>query len=1588
MPRLALLLVFLAGSSLQAQSTLETQTLQLPTVYDAVWDAQHARMFVSSGTQLLIINPENASIDKQVVTGQTAQRLALSSDGQYLYASVRTLGVVRRYLAATMTLDAEINLGKNANGQNYAIGALASIPGKPQSFIAARGDFYYNDLQTVTSNDIVVYDGTVKRRDALALKVSSLYIRNSEIHAFGRGGLYRLSANNPNSLTVDRTIPLSLFFSNPRWRDDFVVSDNGIVVNLVSGTVLGATPVDPNNKAYDDFVSILATNPSGTAVYAITGKQNLSVPASFNAYDLENFRLSSRSAFNISPVLTRASGARVVPWGTNGFVISAFDSDTVSSFGMFRVPELAPVTAPQRPQPFVNSSGLRTLAVPAAGLIYDQARNRVWATVGDHNSEIANSVISIDPATAAIDAIIPGGSSPARLAMATDSSRLFVSSKSAPLVSVIDPDARKRTSIFSVLDDNYWEVKSIVAMPQQPGSVILSRYRTDDYHAYLTSAAIYDDGHPRRLTVDNDRGPDTFPTTNIYQADRPEYFYGVDMYQHYGDGSRVMQRLIASADGVKLDKRLSPLLMSPFDDRTNLAYSNGHLFAGGGYDVSPDTTILNGIFTPPPDSAGLGVPIPFPARNWIVYVHDPNGIPAISIFDANTHQLIGSKTLDLGAYTDRMKDAVRTGPSSLAIAANGQIAFLSLADIPSLPNQPITLTTVAPGLQKLSIKATSLAAIPGSNSLAITTSGSLGPNGNSIIVYDPFNARVDKTIYVGSEPDTMAVSPDGSAIYTVLKGESMIARANLRFGTRDLLFGADPYGASRQFLASDMVVLPDGGLVASISNFGAVAVFDEGRPRPVFDLNESGQFAYNPSDMQLTMGDGNILYGKNTFLSTYDLRRYEVTKDGVRQLSAIGNLPVGYDNFVHYSNGLLYAEYGEIIDGERSQLVGKLSYPGHTQLYNTTVDAPNNRAYAADSHEVYMFDLSTRNVIGRTTINFGSDYLPRMFRFGSDGLAFLTYTNDVYILRISSIPLLPTPIGPSQYIYPVTEGVRILPIIAEDLAWDASRGWLYASLPHRAAAAGDKIAIIDVNSGQIGWTFPTGVNPRVLSLSDDNSKLYFSEGLLPNFLYHTFSFTSEGVRSVEIATGNMSPMFGLFPATDTTSVEVRDLQAVPGNPQSVAVIHENEGLDPLTETQTLKMSHGTGGPRIYDGTIARAKYPTASACRMMTAGADPSRLYCNFDDSFKKLSIDPTGVTVATTTKLSKVTSGDLVQSNGRIYTSGGLIFDAETGKELASLDVFGDVAVDGNRMHWLQRGGGTFDQPTFTIQTYDATTFKKISSRTIGVTPLVDSNVNLDNGRLLAISNGRLVFRANREIYIVDPVLTAPPSITPGGVVPAGGLTSVLQPGSWISIYGDNLAPAVVNWTGAFPTNLGGTTVTIGGKPAYLSYVSPTQINAQVPDGIPAGATTLTVAHTKGSASATVQIAAVAPALIPFDARYPAAIIPGAAGKYEFLGPAGRFSFPTRPVRSGEIIELYGVGFGPTEPSVPSGRIFTGSAPTTSTPIVTIGGSRAEVLYSGMTGAGLYQFNIKVPTLPSGDQQVRISIAGVDAPPVYIPVQ
>src|SRR5262249_17849851 len=85
-----------------------------------------------------------------------------------------------------------------------------------------------------------------------------------------------------------------------------------------------------------------------------------------------------------------------------------------------------------------------------------------------------------------------------------------------------------------------------------------------------------------------------------------------------------------------------------------------------------------------------------------------------------------------------------------------------------------------------------------------------------------------------------------------------------------------------------------------------------------------------------------------------------------------------------------------------------------------------------------------------------------------------------------------------------------------------------------------------------------------------------------------------------------------------------------------------------------------------------------------------------------------------------------------------------------------------------------------------------------------------------------------------------------------------------------------------------------------------------------------------------------------------------------------------TTPAKPFDTIVLWGTGFGPTNPEVAPGELVANSSPLMNAVKIRIGQETAAVVYAGMTGAGLYQFNTVVPNLANGDYPVVAEVAGV----------
>lgn len=229
----------------------------------------------------------------------------------------------------------------------------------------------------------------------------------------------------------------------------------------------------------------------------------------------------------------------------------------------------------------------------------------------------------------------------------------------------------------------------------------------------------------------------------------------------------------------------------------------------------------------------------------------------------------------------------------------------------------------------------------------------------------------------------------------------------------------------------------------------------------------------------------------------------------------------------------------------------------------------------------------------------------------------------------------------------------------------------------------------------------------------------------------------------------------------------------------------------------------------------------------------------------------------------------------------------------------------------------------------------------------------------------------------------------------PSGG--NLLAPGSLASLYGTNLAGTTVVADAAppWPVRLGGSSMTIGGANVPLSFVSPGQINFQVPYFSLNALTPAYLIITEGTLTTaiTVTVTPYAPGLYTTNSQgtgQAAAIIANTA---TLVAPSGAFP-GSRPAQTGEFVSLYCTGLGAVRnrPELGSPSPSSTLATTIAIPTVTVGGVNASVSFSGLAPGyvGLYQVNIQVPAgVSSGDAvPVTLNIGGVAANTVTIAIQ
>jgi uncharacterized protein (TIGR03437 family) len=266
---------------------------------------------------------------------------------------------------------------------------------------------------------------------------------------------------------------------------------------------------------------------------------------------------------------------------------------------------------------------------------------------------------------------------------------------------------------------------------------------------------------------------------------------------------------------------------------------------------------------------------------------------------------------------------------------------------------------------------------------------------------------------------------------------------------------------------------------------------------------------------------------------------------------------------------------------------------------------------------------------------------------------------------------------------------------------------------------------------------------------------------------------------------------------------------------------------------------------------------------------------------------------------------------------------------------------------------------------------------------------------------------------YVLTPFIpftctnTTQPTITFVDSASSYGGYPYFASGTWLEIKGTNLAdpadprmssPSPGQWTAAdfnganAPTVLDGVSVSINGKPAYVWYLSPGQLNVQAPEDTATGNVSITVTNCNATSSAfTFKRQALAPGFLA-PPNYSASGTPymvatfNSDGAYVLNTSTGAsFGLTSRPAKPGDLIITYGIGFGDVTPSILPG-VIVGAANTLVNPVtISFGSTPAGTLvYQGLAGnfVGLYEFYITVPSsLANGDYQINVKQNGVAIP-------
>jgi hypothetical protein len=228
----------------------------------------------------------------------------------------------------------------------------------------------------------------------------------------------------------------------------------------------------------------------------------------------------------------------------------------------------------------------------------------------------------------------------------------------------------------------------------------------------------------------------------------------------------------------------------------------------------------------------------------------------------------------------------------------------------------------------LDLPTADLVADPARSLLYASVTSTAPELGNRVVRIDPATLTVSGTVFVGSNPNALAITDDGAALYLGEDGAGSVRRVDLGSGAVEAPVYLGVENNVGQRAASEIRAVPGSATQYVVSrrvltagpSFSGLALYD--------GATLLGEWNSYIGGVTIGFTSPTVLYGYNNETSGFDLYEFDVSAAGVQMVSDETGIFTGFLTTITSQGGWVFATNGQAVNGANGQPIGAYAASG------------------------------------------------------------------------------------------------------------------------------------------------------------------------------------------------------------------------------------------------------------------------------------------------------------------------------------------------------------------------------------------------------------------------------------------------------------------------------------------------------------------------------------------------------------------------------------------------------------------------------------------------------------------------------------